>query len=58
MVYTLWRSFNSLPEVTEFFDAIGLHLTVGYGLYRDYSTLAFPFYEIQVYEAVVKYYRE
>lgn len=32
------------PEVTEFFDAIGLHLTVGYGLTETTATLSlFPF---------------
>ena len=32
------------PEVTEFFDALGLHLTVGYGLTETTATLSlFPF---------------
>ena len=32
------------PEVTEFFDAIGLHLTIGYGLTETTATLSlFPF---------------
>ena len=32
------------PEVTEFFDAMGIHLTVGYGLTETTATLsAFPF---------------
>ena len=46
------------PEVTEFFDALGLHLTVGYGLTETTATLSlFPLQNTNT-EAAVKYYRE
>ncbi|NAW50248.1 AMP-binding protein [Elizabethkingia argentiflava] len=36
------------PEVTEFFDAIGQHLTVGYGLTETTATIAlFPFTQFE-----------
>ena len=46
------------PEVTEFFDALGLHLTVGYGLTETTATLSLFLLQNTNTEAAVKYYRE